>query len=130
MLVIGDREIKNDANELDRVNELWIGLLAKNCCIKEGYQGLRKIIKENDNQNIYLGAEDAKKFGIVDEIGVPAINTAGLYEVIKAKDHRGEHIKMEEFQEVLQKLAGKKKKSKKKTAKKKPTKTKRKTGKK
>ena len=113
------REIKNDTDELIRVNEVWMGLLAKNCCIPGGYKGLCEIIKNNNNQNIYLSAENAKKIGIVDEVGVPALNAAALYEILKAKDHRGEHIRMETIEDVLKKANKKKATKKKKVTKKK-----------
>jgi len=107
------REIKNTAEELFRVNELWMGLLAKNCCIKDGYKGLQALIRDNNNQDIYLSAEDARKFGIIDYIGLPDLAEASLFEVTKAKCHRGEHITVEE--------AEKKRKKKKKVTKKKAT---------
>ena len=114
------REIKNTTEELFRVNELWMGLLAKNCCIKDGYKGLQALIRDNSNQDIYLSAEEAKKFGIVDCIGLPDLAEALLFEITKAKCHRGEHVRVEEAEKKTKKKT--KKKTVKKTVKKKTTK--------
>lgn len=71
---IGDvHDVFNDAQESKRCNEYWLGLLAKNCGIKGGYKGLRKKIKSRDGRDWWMTAEEALKFGIVDEIGTPRI---------------------------------------------------------
>ena len=118
------RDIANDTDELMRMNRHWIGLLAKNCCISGGYNGIRKVIKDNDNQSIYLDAVMAKQFGIVDCIGVPTTNAAVLYEVLTLKEKEKKHMRMEDFEKLQKKIAkqGAKKKARKKKATKKKTK--------
>ena len=71
--VIGDvTEMQSNTEEAQRINEVFIGLLAKNC--KMSYKDLQDKIKEStDSKNIYLSPEDALKFGIVDKIGVPEL---------------------------------------------------------
>lgn len=83
---IGDtHSVHMDALELKRVNKLFMGLLAKNCNIRGGYDGLRKILKGRDGKDMYLSAEDALNFGIVDAIGCPRMNTYLTYDVRTAK---------------------------------------------
>ena len=74
-------DVYNDAEEGKRVNEYFLGLLAKNCGIKGGYKGFRKIIKERDGRDINLDAKAALDFGIVDEIGVPTVLPITYYQV-------------------------------------------------
>lgn len=79
----GDTEdMTNDAKEVARLNEYWMNILAVNCHIKDGYKGLKKIFKEHEGRDIYLTAEEAKEFGIVDAIGLPKVAAVTLYEVI------------------------------------------------
>lgn len=73
-----------DAIETKRLNKHFMGLLARNCGIKGGYDGLRKLIKAHDGRDIYLDAESAVKFGIADAVGVPKVVTATLHEVFTA----------------------------------------------
>ena len=71
---IGDvHDVHNDAEEGKRINRYFLGLLAKNCRIKGGYTGLRKLIKDHDGRDIHLNAHEAIDFGIADEIGVPMV---------------------------------------------------------
>ena len=82
---IGDvHDCHNDAKEGLRLNRYFLGLLAKNCGIKGGYDGLRKIVKERDGREIWLDARSSLDFGIVDKIGLPNINSVTLYEVADA----------------------------------------------
>jgi hypothetical protein len=62
-------------------------LLAKNCGIKNGYKGLRQIIKDNDGRNLNFNAKDAVKFGIVDKIGTPIISSTIQYS-LKLKESK------------------------------------------
>lgn len=75
-------DVKNDAVEISRINEYWLGLLATNCNIKGGYDQLSTQIKEKDGRDRYMTAEEAVKFGIVDAVGIPKIATIVMYEVI------------------------------------------------
>jgi ATP-dependent Clp protease, protease subunit len=62
--------LKANANETERLNKMFLGLLAKNSGIT--YEKLQELIKAStDSKDLYLGAEEALKFGIVDKIGVP-----------------------------------------------------------
>ena len=75
------QDIKVDTKETERINHWMLGLLAKNCSIKGGYEGLRKIFKDRDNTDLYLDAKEALAFGIVDAVGLPKLNTISGYEV-------------------------------------------------
>jgi len=58
-----------------------MGILAKNCGIKGGYDELRKIIKGQDGRDTYMDADAALSFGIVDAIGMPKVHRMKLYQV-------------------------------------------------
>jgi ATP-dependent Clp endopeptidase proteolytic subunit ClpP len=70
-----------DAQETKRLNKYFIGLLAKNCGIKGGYESLRKRIKNQDGRDHYMDAATALKFGIVDCVGMPKLNRMKLFQV-------------------------------------------------
>jgi ATP-dependent Clp protease protease subunit len=74
-------DISADAEEMKRLNKHFMGLLAKNCGIRGGYDTLRKMIKSQDGRDNYMDAKAAVKFGIVDAIGLPKINRLKLYQV-------------------------------------------------
>lgn len=74
-------EINNSVEELNRLNRLFLNLLASNCNIKGGYTALKKILKEQEGGEIYLDAAAAVKFGIADKVGVPQIIGAQLWQV-------------------------------------------------
>jgi ATP-dependent Clp endopeptidase proteolytic subunit ClpP len=79
---IGDvHDCHNDTKEGLRLNRYFLGLLAKNCGIKGGYDGLRRIIKERDGREIWLDAKSSLEFGLVDKIGLPKVNSITLFEV-------------------------------------------------
>lgn len=79
---IGDiHDCHNNTKEGIRLNKYFLGLLAKNCGIKGGYEGLRKIIKERDGREIWMDAKGAMEFGLVDKVGLPRVNSVTLYEV-------------------------------------------------
>lgn len=64
--------LKADSEETHRLNKLFMGLLAENCDLTYGQ--LQNKIKESlGSKEIWLNAEDAKKFGIVDMVGIPRI---------------------------------------------------------
>jgi ATP-dependent protease ClpP protease subunit len=70
-----------DATEVKRLNRWFMGLLAKNCGIKGGFDSIRKMVKDQDGRDRYLDAEAAVKFGIADIVGTPRINRMKLYQV-------------------------------------------------
>ena len=71
-----------DTHETERLNEWFLGLLARNCGYK-GYPALRKIMKSKDGRDVFLNADDALKFGIIDVIGLPQVGAAKVFSVIK-----------------------------------------------
>ena len=62
------KNLKNDVNEIIRLNKLMMERLAKNCGLK-GYDELKAKFKDNDADEIWMSAEESVKFGIVDYIG-------------------------------------------------------------
>lgn len=76
------QDMKDDVKETIRLNEYFMGLLAKNCGFKN-YEELRSVIKEQDGRERYIFGDDAIKFGIVDAIGTPKINSRIMFEVTK-----------------------------------------------
>lgn len=70
-----------DAIEVKRLNRWFMGLLAKNCGIKGGYEAIRKMVKNHDGRDIYLDAKQAVKFGIADCVGMPTVKHMKLYQV-------------------------------------------------
>jgi len=75
-------DVVNDAEEMKRFNKHFLGLLAKNCSIPGGYEGLRKIIKEHDGRDLCLTALQSVNFGIVDEVGSPSLVPYTGFELI------------------------------------------------
>lgn len=69
-----------DVQETRRLNEYFMGLLARNCGFKN-YNEIRQLIKEQDGRDRYMDANDALKFGIIDIIGTPRITHSLTYEV-------------------------------------------------
>ena len=81
---VGNDDVHNmfsDAVEVKRLNKWLMGLLAKNCNIKGGFEAIRKVIKDQDGRNRWMCADEAIKFGIVDCVGVPKINSMKLYQI-------------------------------------------------
>jgi ATP-dependent protease ClpP protease subunit len=69
-----------DIIETKRLNEYFLGLLAKNCGYKS-YEEIRQLIKKQDGRDMYMDANSALEFGIVDAVGVPKIRANTMYEV-------------------------------------------------
>lgn len=84
-------DMNADAAEMKRLNRWFMGLLAKNCGIKGGYNALRKMIKNQDGRERYMDASDALKFGIVDAIGMPRVSRMKFYQIdtVPAKRQTG-----------------------------------------
>lgn len=60
------------SSEANRLNLVFNGLLAKNCGIS--YHDLQQKIKDApDSKDLWMSPDDAHKFGIVDQIGVPEL---------------------------------------------------------
>lgn len=66
------RTMKNDLNETLRLNRKLMELLAKNCGMKS-YEELKDRFKQKDADELWMGPEDALKFGIVDHVGMPKL---------------------------------------------------------
>jgi ATP-dependent protease ClpP protease subunit len=67
--------LKADSDETLRMNKRFMGLLAENCGIT--YAELQHLIKDAvGSKEIWMDAESAQKFNIVDEVGIPRISTA------------------------------------------------------
>lgn len=76
------QDMKTDVKETVRLNEYFLGLLAKNCGFKN-YEEFRSVIKTQDGTDLYLVGDAALKFGIVDTIGLPKISSAVTFMVGK-----------------------------------------------
>lgn len=62
--------IKSGSDEAMRLNKVFMGLLAENCGMS--YDKLQEQIRAaTDSKEIWMDAEQAKVFGIVDEAGLP-----------------------------------------------------------
>lgn len=71
--------LQKNVDECKRMNETFMAFLAKRC--GKSLDQLKKIIKDNDSRDLYLSAEDCKKFGIVDFIGMPHIKPITMFQV-------------------------------------------------
>jgi ATP-dependent Clp protease protease subunit len=79
---VGHDDVHNmlsDATEVKRLNKWFMGLLAKNCNIKGGYEAVRKLIKQQDGRNNWMGAEEAVAWGIADSVGLPSVKRGHSY---------------------------------------------------
>jgi ATP-dependent protease ClpP protease subunit len=63
-------DIRNETEELRRLNAYFMGLLAKNCGKTENQ--LQKLW--TSRRESYMNAEEAVKFGIADYVGIPTIH--------------------------------------------------------
>jgi ATP-dependent Clp protease protease subunit len=66
-------EVKADARELERLNDLIFKLLAENCGVKDDYY--LKLLHEKGHADYYLDAKKAKKHKLCTQIGVPELHT-------------------------------------------------------
>jgi hypothetical protein len=76
------QDMKEDVKETVRLNEHFMGLLARNCGFKN-YEEFRAVIKEQDGRDRFLVGKDALKFGIIDAIGLPKVSARVTYEISK-----------------------------------------------
>lgn len=83
---VGDvHDMYNDATEVKRLNKHFLGLLAQNCKIEGGYEGLRKLIKGREGRDMWMDAETSLKFGIVDAVGLPKVDHNTINQVTLLK---------------------------------------------
>lgn len=73
------RSMKNDVNEVLRLNCRMMELLAKNCGMKS-YEELKERFKQKDADELWMSPEDALKFGIVDYVGMPKLIPVSTYQ--------------------------------------------------
>lgn len=66
------RTLENDVKESRRLNRKFMELLAQNCGMKD-YGELKAKFKEADADDLWMDAEEAVKFGLVDFVGVPKV---------------------------------------------------------
>jgi ATP-dependent Clp endopeptidase proteolytic subunit ClpP len=74
-------DMYNDAVEVKRLNKHFLGLLARNCGFKGGFEELRKFIKQKDGRDLWMNPQEALKFGIIDDIGTPTIIPQISYQI-------------------------------------------------
>ena len=84
-------DVKESAEEIDRINRQWLGFLAKRCEM-EGYDELRAIMKNLDGRNLTLapkedGGHEAIDFKIADEIGLPLVQSLWMYKVLPLPEY-------------------------------------------
>jgi hypothetical protein len=111
-------DINVNTEEMNRINNYFIGMLANNCGIKGGATTLKTMIKERGNSDWYMNAEQALQFKIIDFVGIPVIRQnfeSGLVPVVKKNSLRKktfQEISHEEFMKPKLEPAKKPKKSK------------------
>ena len=62
-------DMSNENNEIQRLNDYLLEILAKNC--KKTVKQLKKLF--STQREVYMDANQALKFGLVDHVGVPIV---------------------------------------------------------
>lgn len=106
-------DMLNDAEEIYRMGKHFIGLLAQNS-IFGTYTKLAKFLKDLDGSDLYLDAEAAVEYGIVDEIGIPLVHGQMLFQVVLTPE-KDIVVRGEEAEEPKTKKPKSKKKKRKNT---------------
>ncbi len=70
-------DVKNDAKELDRLNQYFMNLLARDCGKRSG----KDLNFTNERREIYMTAQEALEFGIVDKIGTPELHKSSYFKI-------------------------------------------------
>jgi len=83
-------DIKTDAKESDRLNLQLMTEIATRC--GKTYKELKQIIVNNEGRDLYLTAEQAKEFGIVDYVGLPSIKPVIMYSIETLPEKKYEKI--------------------------------------
>lgn len=91
-------ELQKNVDECKRVNEIFMSFLAKRC--GKSLAQLKQVIKDNESRDLYLSADDCKKFGIVDFIGMPHIKPITMYQIDVAPEKAYPVVKPEPKQRV------------------------------
>lgn len=79
-------DINANTEEMNRINNYFLGILANNCAISGGAAKLKEMIKLRGSSDWYMTAEQALKFKIIDFIGVPVLHQnfeSGLLPFVK-----------------------------------------------
>lgn len=108
-IAVGDStHIRASSAEIERINRVFMGLLATNC--GKTYDELQSIIKNTvDSKEIYMGAKEALAFGICDFIGLPQIIPV-IQWVRETKPEKEEiALNIEDLTEMLDRVDGVKK---------------------
>ena len=66
-----EEELRQEAEEVTRLNDHLFGMLDKRCKKKKGYW--KKLLKDNEYTDLYLTGKDAVEHGLATEIGLPNI---------------------------------------------------------
>lgn len=74
-------DVNTSAKETKRINTYFLDLLARNCGYEEGYKKFRQIIHDYGSRELYLTPSMAKKFKIIDFIGLPKITEQVSYKI-------------------------------------------------
>ncbi len=79
---IGDvNDIKNDTENIVKLNEKWMNFIAEKCGIEGGFQAIKELIRMKDGRNLYFNPQQAKEFGLIDHVGSPHITPVLMYQV-------------------------------------------------
>ncbi len=73
-------EVKADADETSRLNELLLGIMSKNIGKKRSY--LRDIIHSHGHADWYLTPDEAVRHNIVNHIGIPKFEISATVKII------------------------------------------------
>jgi len=98
---LGDvNDIKNDSEHIIQLNIKWMNFLGEKCGKTDGYNYIKKLLKEQDGRNIYLDPKKAKEFGLIDYIGLPQIQPIVMYQV--SNSNTGDPIKEKQAEKEAQ----------------------------
>lgn len=78
-------DIKGNTDEMLKVADSFMSVLAEDCKIKGGMAAIRKKLKNMTGRDMYMNADEAKSFGIVDFVGVPQLQIAQEVRLVSAK---------------------------------------------
>ena len=89
-------EVQSDAKELDRLQDIVLTILAKNCGTTK--QAIKSLIKEHAGADIFLTAKQAVglsntgsiKLALADYIGIPKLRRTVRWEIENDEQDEGE----------------------------------------
>ena len=64
-------DVLNEAAQMDSMNDKLLGVLARHSNKPKSFY--KSMLKKGGNTDIYIGAKDAKNFGLVDFVGIPEL---------------------------------------------------------